>query len=378
MTAKQYNFTKQNDVVMKAKKRFTKQNGVVKQILAGWTKHNGVVKQVYSRDRISQPITFVPIANAFNYYPVYATVDAVYAVMSNENAPYEIKDYWDVPEITQIEYNGMKYRTDTFFNYAGGDTAKQSFLYEKSEYQYTRETNLADFSYTEYAVNGYVSQVSIKLGDQLYLMPFGSDAYYEVNTATRNIQTVYWDEALPVNMSELGYSRYGAITLSDGFGVMVKELNASLCVISYNQGVVNSYQTTLDDEHALGGVYTPNGQDVIIDFPNYYRVGQIIKFNPISGALVSWVPLGIGGVFGAYGGFVYYARTSTDESIAFYVDKYNISGEIVSTVEVPLPNWVRHPGKITTYDNQATKHSGRFAALNISPTHTVVFDLAKI
>lgn len=378
MTAKQYNFTKQNDVVMKARKRFTKQNGVVKQILAGWTKRNGVVEQVYSRDRVSQPITFVPIANAFDYEPVYATADAVYAVVSNENRPYEIKNYWDVPEITQMEYNGITGKAgEKFFNYAGGDTTKQSFLYEKSNYQYVRETNLADFSYTEYTVNGYVSQVSIKLGDQLYLMPFGSDAYYEVNTATRNIQTVYWDEALPVNMSEMGYSAYGAITLSDGFGVMVKNLQTSLCVISYNQGVVNSYQTTLDYNHPLGSLYTPNGQDVIIDFPNYYRVGQIIKFNPISGALVSWVPLGIGGVFGAYGGFIYYARTSTDESIAFYVDKYNISGEIVSTIEVPLPEGVAHPGTITTND-YATKHSGRFAALVISLTHMVVFDLAKI
>ena len=92
MTAKQYNFTKQNGVVMKARKRFTKQNGVVKQILAGWTKRNGVVEQVYSRDRISQPITFVPITDAWDYCPIYATVDAIYAVKDNVNNLYKISN----------------------------------------------------------------------------------------------------------------------------------------------------------------------------------------------------------------------------------------------------------------------------------------------
>ena len=61
MTAKQYNFTKQNDVVMKARKRFTKQNGVVKQILAGWTKRNGVVEQVYASVFTPQFATFISI-----------------------------------------------------------------------------------------------------------------------------------------------------------------------------------------------------------------------------------------------------------------------------------------------------------------------------
>src|SRR5574344_1184728 len=117
MTAKQYNFTKQNDVVMKARKRFTKQNGVVKQILAGWTKRNGVVEQVYSLSRVSSAITFVPITNAWDYYPVYATVDAIYAVKSNVNTPFKISNYWDSPEITQMEYNGLSGSAEqSFFN----------------------------------------------------------------------------------------------------------------------------------------------------------------------------------------------------------------------------------------------------------------------
>ena len=230
MTAKQYNFTKQNDVVMKARKRFTKQNGVVKQILAGWTKRNGVVEQVYSLNRMSQAITFVGITDAWDYKPVFATIDAVYAVKSNGNNAFKISNYWDVPVITEMEYNGLTNNSDSvFFNYANGTAANQSFLKSKSNYQYVREVNISDFSYVSYLVNGYVSKVSLKLADKLYLMPFGDSAYYEVNAATNSVQTIYWDNPLPVNMSN--NALYGAITLSDGYGVMAQKNGTALCLL---------------------------------------------------------------------------------------------------------------------------------------------------
>ena len=378
MTAKQYNFTKQNGVVMKARKRFTKQNGVVKQILAGWTKRNGVVEQVYSRDRISQPITFVPITDAWDYCPIYATVDAIYAVKDNVNNLYKISNYWDSPEITQMEYNGISGSTDqSFFNYAGGDTKKQSFLGQKSNYSAFRETFVENFDYVSFSTNGYATKTTIKLGDNLLMTPNGTTGYYEINLAIKSIQTKYWDEDLPVSMSATG-PYYGAITLLDGFGVMVNKNGSSLFVMSYNNGIVKHVKTTIGANYVLPAVFTPNGQDVIIDLPTYGNIGRIAKYNPVANTISTWTPLGSGGVIGAYGGFVFYIRNATNNNIAFYVDKYNISGEVVSTLEVPLPEGVTHPETITTDYDYATKHSGRFAAIVIGSTHQVVFDLAKI
>ena len=373
MTVRQTNFTKQDGKVLKAKTRFTKQNGVVKQIVAGWTKRNGIVEQVYSLTRVAKPITW--FASDYDYRPVIATVDSIIAVVSNAGS-YLITNYWDAPEVNELPENGINgFNTQKFFNYAGGNTAKQSILYSKSNYQYVRETILATLEYFKYQVTGYISNASIKLGPQLYMMMRDNQTYWEVNTAIASQEERYWPKPLPFLSGS-----YGAITLSDGYGVLANVQDGACAFAAYNQGNMITGQTTLTRSGSLTPLYTPNGTDVFMGLVNYGSEGRVVRFDPTTGDIEEWTPLGDGGLFGAYNGFVFCIRSSSDTSIAFYVDKYDIQGNIVVSIPVPLSAGFTHPGTVTVDYGSATINSGRYAAVSVGyPTnYKVVFDLAQL
>lgn len=389
MTARQYNFTKQNGVVMKAKRRFTKQNGVVKRILSGWTKTNGVVEQVYSLNRITQKATFFNFPNndGFNYKLRFATIDGVYASKLNDGVAKVIANYWDTPVVqdakTSLGNNSsLGWNEAGCFNYAGGVTSAQSFTY--SEASTLRETNLSTMDVVDRTITGQWtagrgSHPSIKIDTEQYIIPttdYSDTLYYLVNASTYNIQTVSWNPALPFTLNG---GKSGAITLSAGYGIIFQATTTDLCFVVYNNGVVSTkVEPFVIGSDYINAAFTPNGQDVILDISSYGVATKIVKFNPVSRLVSVWQPGVVGAVLGAYAGYVFFARLANEPGLAFYVDKYNISGQVVSSTPIELPSGFSAPTYIGSDDDVCTKHSGRFAAIVISNRYGVVFDLSKL
>lgn len=392
MTAKQYNFTKQNDVVMKARKRFTKQNGVVKQILAGWTKRNGVVEQVYE-----YPYNTDSIVQMESPSVVYAaTKDTLFSLDDYGNiAPYSGYREGNLVKGENI----IEYGTTPFLCFSFPD---QSFLAK---------------GYTPAGLD--VAEVSIETLDAVVVAnyslgtqgrPYGTlktspNTYATVSSTTDTISG--YTKVVNFNtVQSLGESyilgtlgaRVKFLTLNNYYSV------GSFVSSTWNGGALVSYNpqtetyTTFAIPHAGSGnvaecsaPYTPNGQDamfVVRDTNKYY---SIAKFNPITESreffvLDDWETNSNITRFaiGAYAGLFYVVKM-TKNSASATMEVYNISGQLVRSLDFDLTYGVPRSITFDDYYGPTTSiNSGRYATLTYKPTGgdpyevVLVFDLAKL
>lgn len=386
MTARQYNFTKQNGVVMKARRRFTKQNGVVKQILNGWTKTNGVVEKVYESSIAPMFARIIPAVSQRPYY-----IDKDYLVCEKPNTGGSVmvqEEYLTGGPSTQLSF-GVGH---TSFNYAGGTSANQSLI-DGGAYR-NHELPISDVynptNYSKYGGGIYVGPIKI-----------GPTAYMGIKRTSDSSETsgyrfdmfVFSDTSSSVGTSIYGAYRFSScLTLEQGCGVFVGKVTSaylptllsvdvSFMVYDYDHsqnssfgpsmitafteqvsssGVVNNYG------NYLGSIYTPNGQDCIFCI-NWDKPGseyaKLCKYN-IQTKTVTSVQLGFDRVvIGCYNGYTYVVTPSTNQDELFVVEKYDLSLSRVGTHAVALPSGQSQVTNLYAHSFTTQHSGGRYAAM---------------
>lgn len=352
MTAKQYNFTKQNDVVMKARKRFTKQNGVVKQILAGWTKRNGVVEQVYSNVFTPQFATFITSITSESGNDVFA-VSANDAVLYDANAGYDNavliqNDFWSDGPIVDVR---CKLRPNyVSYNYAENSLIGSGTFGEK-------ELLLSDpYNPVAYSRYGGNIRAPIKIGDINYI---GYESTYNSSIAGYDTKLVEFSATAKTTGEAVasGVNFSSGLCLYEGRGVcLVRQVSTTsktndtktFVLYDYDHSASNkvSYNTVVSIVGGTGtsgdisnGVFTTNGQDCFFTVNwNYYSghdYSYLCKYN-IQIKTLTKVALGRGRtIIGTYNGFVYVIAASDNDNEFLVVEKYNLSLELVGTHAIP-------------------------------------------
>lgn len=352
MTAKQYNFTKQNDVVMKARKRFTKQNGVVKQILAGWTKRNGVVEQVYSSVFTPQFATFINSITSDHSIDVFA-VSANDAVLYDANAGYDNSvliqsEFWSDGPIVDVS---CKLRPRYIsYNYAENSLIGSGVGGEK-------ELLLSDpYNPVAYARYGGNICAPIKIGHISYI---GYESTYVNPTVGYNTKLVEFSATAKTTGEAVasGVNFSAGLCLHEGRGVcLVRQVSTTsttndtktFVLYDYDHSASNkvSYSTVISIVGGTGtsgnistGVFTTNGQDCFFTVNWNYNAGHdysyLCKYN-IQTKTLTKVALGRGRtIIGTYNGFVYVLAASDNTEEFLVVEKYNLSLELVGTHAIP-------------------------------------------
>lgn len=382
MTARQYNFTKQNDVVMKARRRFTKQNGVVKQILNGWTKTNGVVEKVYESVIAPAFASIVEMPTDTGQL-LYVDANNLVAVYTNHNNNVRVhNDYLSDGVATQISFGAPG---GFGFNYAGGVLANQSLVsIGSTRYQ---EMPIADvynpIQYYNYNV-GSGGYFPIKLGTGHYV------GFRSIYNYSRGVYEWYLYEYFPTGSTQVQYfgdysslfkTKYTPLTLYDGRGVFcaVNSTSNGEAVVLYDYDDTDPDKITsivLADEtnQTMFGshIYTPNGQDCILSVvrgstSTYFK---LCKYNIQNKAVVMSSNLGSTGrrLIGTYNGYIYVLQKSYAQNELFVVEKYDLSFNLIDTHTIAL---LSGQALVSNIYNSTIHSGGRFVAVTYIDTNAV-------
>lgn len=394
MTANQYNFTKQNNVVMKARKRFTKQNGVVKQILAGWTKRNGVVEQVYASVPTPKFATFIT-SNISEYGTNVLAIRTNDAVLYNYNAGYDNdvliqNDFWSDGPIVDVS---CKLRP----NYISYNYAENSLIGSGS---YGEKELLLSDPYNPVAYSRYGGNIRapIKIGDIDYI---GYESIYNSSTSGYDTKLVEFSatakttgEAVASGVNYPSRVHFSSgLCLYEGRGVCVANYEAlatggtkTFVLYDYDHSASNkvSYNTVVSIDNALAksggissGVFTTNGQDCFftvswLDNSSGDDSSYLCKYN-IQTKTLTKIALDRGStIIGTYNGFVYILVASENFDEFLVVEKYNLSLELVGTHAISAQS-----DKLSTQPFRTTVNSNsRYVAFyDESATWYCVLDL---
>lgn len=250
MTANNFNYTKQNGVLMKAKGRFTKQNGTVKRILAGWTKQNGVVEQVYAAPSLFA--RFIPVENILSY---------------NENSPtYEyMLPYMDDHQIifSLYEENAVTgtYKTNAYVNnnYMAGASGTQLFAEDISyfwgEYLYLNYDNGAQSS----LIQGFIAPHEVPLAT----VPSG------VITAT-DMYDYYTEQTIAKNST----GEYVGVNTGRGTNMQLKLFINNQNGVTYSSNIPSSSSLEMNGRAPSGiGLYDGRGLAITTRFDDSTKYG---------------------------------------------------------------------------------------------------------
>lgn len=388
MTARYYNFTKQNGGLQKAKKRFTKQNGVVKEIVAGWTKQNGVVEQVYTTSRIPTFHQFIPLLPSNSSDPVFVT--DTYNAMFNGSETYVQSEYWNEGQVQQISFSGYS------FNYAGGVENQQSILNVGT---YPKEMLLSDPStilgqtlwgysdihpYIRLSTNNYVA---------LY-QGYGTTDLAYVSSTTRSRVTV-------TNVPKPARSYSSSITLQNGKGVWYEQTeNGDYGIYDYDDSASPNKLTyttlfTPDSDESFyswhPNIYTTNGTNCIMSIvssvgsgiPTYYT--RLCKYDTQTKTYGVSKVSGVKHILGTYNGYIYTAENpGLHGTGVLSIRKYDTDFNLIATHVVPRdsldisePHVLEFSGAETSM-NSGGKYVGVKWATLTSPTkyYYLIIDLS--
>lgn len=394
MAANQYNFTKQNNVVMKARKRFTKQNGVVKQILAGWTKRNGVVEQVYASAAVPQFATFITKELTTRVYALSANDAVLYRYNGgSDNHIFVQNDFWSEGPIVAVSCKLLLNHIS--YNYAENSLIGSDTYGEK-------ELLLSDpYNPVAYSRYGGVISAPIKIGDINYI-----GYYNQFNSSTKQYDTVKLveysataktvGETLTPGVDYQSRATFSAgLCLYEGRGVCVAShitLESSdphaytFVLYDYDHSASNkvSYTTVASIDNAVAfeggmspGVFTTNGQDCFFTVSwsglSYEDdASYLCKYNIQTKTLTKVALNHASTIVGTYNGFVYVLASSENDDEFLVVKKYNLSLELVGTHAIPA-----QPGKSRTQPFNTTVNSNsRYVAFGgLADTWYCVLDL---
>ena len=373
MTARPYNFTKQNGVVMKARRRFTKQNGVVKQILRGWTKTNGSIEMVF--DGFANVVE--PIADTGLLY--YVDANNLVADYEGHGGTVRVQqDYLAGGTATQLGFGQAGFG----FNYANGVSSNQSLLALASrKYQELLLNNLYNpIEYYNFSVGTLYAPIKIGLGQYVGVKRTYNGYDYDMNlvycSATGTVQGQQFGNATAVS---------GSLTLYDGRGVFVGRQVSSgpiikITIYDYDDTDPNKItDTTLFSDSATTGtagsiynnsIFTPNGQDCIFGV-NFYKSGSVqyfklCKYN-IQTKTVVTTELGYGRhIVGTYNGYIYIVAETNDPDELFVVEKYDLSLTFLESHTIPL---LSGEYKFAGYFYPTIHSGGRYVAASYTGTN---------
>lgn len=384
MTARQYNFTKQNGVVMKASRRFTKINGVVKQILAGWTKRNGVVEKVFEAPG-PEGITFVSAPAGVTYKrPIYATDSYIYCVGDGYDTEKKINVETGAEVTISRDMPALAASAIVVFFYANGVAANQSILTPLGEY---------DADYIEFSINSDTCLSTAQSGSGAGLVPLtrkSSSEYYFFNKTASSSQTTLYapDQGTFLNLAQpFNPARCAPIGIADRIGYMFSLYQGNVYICSYETNQAVRYASKTVNVGAsftvISGAYTPNGQDLFCSvYDGTNKVNKLIKFNTASfDTDLFQLDTNIANektFLGAYGSALFFAtpiKNGTDDITSFLLEKYDLSGQKISQTVIDIP-----AGISISYVNEFSKPtvtSTKYASVLLGNT-LIWFDLSQL
>lgn len=400
MTARNFNYTKQNGVLMKASKRFTKQNGVVKQILSGWTKQNGVIEQVYSSVPIPQFAEFVLLdttgAGSYDIFSVSDTRMVYYEKRTVDGVLHTDSYIWDnyMSGGTPVIISPQCFASYGF-NYASGVAANQSILSSSPGVQYAAGNELylsnPSAGSTNKTGNGtaYIKRANMSYVD--FDITYGSNSdtlkmieFTNSTSTTTNVYTSY-------------YVRLGkGLTLSNGRGVIpAQKTNMSttsdncttiyIYFLDYNNGTLSrstavtisrstsTTTSTLSSSNSnliSSPVYTTNGQDCYFSVTWTTRssvwpidpVTYMCKYDTTTSTASNVAIPGCKCIIGTYNNYIYAIGVSSDPDVFVTVEQYDSSFQLIKSKNVPMPTGATVPTKpfntgLRTLDKTAASNS---------------------
>lgn len=384
MTARQYNFTKQNGVVMKASRRFTKQNGVVKRILAGWTKTNGVVEQVFESPG-PDGINFVLAPSGITYTrPIYATDDYIYCVGSGYDTETKINVETGAEVLISRDMPALSADAIVVFYRANGVAANQSILTPLGAYE---------ANYIEFSINSDTCLSTALSGLGAGLIPLtrkSSSQYYVFKKTSSSTETSLYapDQQVFLTLAQpFNPAKCAPIGLAERIGYMFSLYSGSVYICSYETNQATRYASRTINAGAsfvnISGAYTPDGQNLfcsIYDTTN--RVNKLVRFNTASFdtnlyQLDTNLPREKT-FLGVYGSNLFFATPIVDglnDIVSFALEKYDMSGQKVSQLTVDIPASLSIAYNKTF--SKPTVTSTRYAAVLLDNT-LIWFDLSKL
>lgn len=409
MTAKLYNFTKENGVVKKAIKRFTKQNGVVKQILSGWTKTNGVVEQVYASALPPQFITEVSYAPTVIYY-----VDGTSMVCpknGDTSSTVVVQNYLDpVPTVYDSGFNpSYTYanRSHIGYYYNAGQPTNSALLTLRSR-NYTRlmTSDLLTPLDKLGAVSHGASVPIVMMSSPDTWLIYGIRQQYQSSTGLNTLwtQCAYYNGSIltddPTVVTPSSSSMSNSLTLSDGRGFFLARVTSTTSstndtktfyMYDYDINSSSSFEQRLSIVPIVtyvGGIgitgsysylYTTDGTDVVFSiawdaYNNSFSV--LCRYDPqTKTAMLSSQAQNYRQVIGTYDGYIYVFATTSLATEYGVIEKYDTSFNKIGEHSVPIPAGYSKPStwSVTTFP---TIHSnGRYIGISGIGSVAQVIDL---
>lgn len=356
MTARTYNFTKQNGVLCKAKKRYTKVSGVKKRILAGWTKQNGVVEQVYEDP--SAGFYFIATWDGVMFgnsgYDVRDTcaIDENNIVFTANGAAHLLNNYVTNDSSTLLTGNPVYFVSPR-------DNGSSNLL---ASYNYSNNSIFSGgcaVYYNELPLNDLTHPTGPRRPSRTYTMsgPIKSDVageYYGhyrggfYKTAADGSQTYlsmlsnnkYYEVVSPGIILEDGHGYYLWVHSNSSSSsaardfILVKVLNGSTTSIN-----VDSIALSGSPEWCLSGIYTIDGSELFFSFQTGLfgtdDYAHFCKYNVSSGT-VTKVQVARGRqIIGTYGGYVFVLASNSDASDFCVIERYDTDLQFVDSHSIP-------------------------------------------
>lgn len=356
MTVRSYNFTKQNGVLCKAKKRYTKVSGVKKRILAGWTKQNGVVEQVYED----------PSAGFY----FIATWDGVW----NGNSGNQVRDAYSIDENNIVfTANGCAQLLNNYVTNNSSTVLSNNPIYFVSPQDSGFTERLASYNYSnnsifsggrtvyynELPLNDLTHPTGPRRPSRTYIMagPIKSDVtgeYYGhyrggfYKTAADGSQTYlnmlsnnkYYEVVSPGIILEDGHGYYLWVHSNSSSSsaardfILVKVLNGNTTSIN-----VDSIADSGSPDWCLSGIYTIDGTELFFSFQEGIfgsdTYAHFCKYN-VSDGTVTKVLVGRGRqMIGTYDGYIFVLAADSDASNFCTIERYNTSLQLVDSHVIP-------------------------------------------
>lgn len=378
MTANNFNYTKQNGVLMKASRRFTKQNGVVKRILSGWTKQNGVVEKVFETPTVNG-IKFLNVPSAIgDARPIYATSDYFYC--DGSNYEYKVNVTTGATEQPGLGLPAISATDTVVFFWANNVAANQSVLMPLGNW---------DTGYIEYSITSDTCLSTSQQGAQYGVLPLtrnSSSSYCYYTRKDSSTTTELWtgSSLLALTPQPFDDEKCSPIGLDNSLGYAFILYDGKVYITSYETNQAWRYESKTLNVGAgfvdISGTYTTNGQDLFCSvYDPTNQLNKLIKFNTVSYAssqfqLDAMLPQKKTFI-GAYNNYLFFITpviNGTSDIANCSLEKYDSSGQRVSQILVDIPAGI-------TYDKRFTKPtvtSTRYAAVRLDSI-LIWFDLAQ-
>lgn len=412
MTARNYNFTKQNGTLYKAGKRFTKQSGVKKRILAGWTKRNGVVEQVY-RDTSRGFYTLVtfPGQDPNSSYPDGYPLSTLYTV-DEENIVCDCNTFlrfWGNYENSNTVINmsdTYKYAISANWStycYAGGVVNNQSLfggvrtlsapnygeaVLSSLTVPQSKRTSTTNYSLraplkasnSNFYYGYYTDTQTSPFLLNLYRVPITGGAPTSMGTVLSAKAIRYsYGLSLTAGVSYLAVSKETAVnhTTSDTANiVLLKNENGSVTEIPIiTITTANSYGISC----SLGKLYTLTGGEVLfsISFSQAYIHNYCYLCKCTPEGVVTTVQVARGRrMIGTYNNHVYVIATDEDSDHLCVIEKYDSSLQLVGTHSIPSQAGVAKVEPTSGMPVGVSNSNSRYGGFNIGNS-VFVLDLAQ-